>query len=666
MLALLIAILVGIVAAVVMHSQEAFSDKENPEMNRGIVSVITSVVAYILLAFSVGIGGTADDEVELANNADRNEAVSETEDGEKGTSQRPSEKRKEDEAEDEEDGSLLGNIFKKKDKEKAESDNEDEGIIANIFGNNKKKEDKESDSPKWVYDNTSNEDKEEDEIDDVVITPIFPGDKPGLNDDLLANNDNTNQDEEKEEEKVEEDKGETEEKPSTPEKPSKPEEKPKPEKPSKPEEKPAPEKPSKPEEKPSKPEEKPSTPEEKPSKPEEKPQKPGSTNKPPVVTVVKDLAALEGMEIDFNNFFKVVDGNDGKSKVTVEIDASEVDMNTPGSYTVYITATDRFGNITSEAHSFKVVAKPVVEEPEKPEETPEVPEETPETPGDDKPGTETPETPEKPGTEKPEETPEKPEEKPEETPGEDKPETPEKPGDGESGEDGETEIKVITSYETEVIEFEREYINDDSMYIGSEIVKQFGVKGYKTYKVTTLEQNGEVIDVKRQIAYEEAPKNEIVVRGTKKYTHDDIVDAQTGDEDVDKLINLINKYRVDSGGYRPLYINPKLQKAAEIRAKEIEENYSHTRPDGSNFSTVLNEVGVISVGGGYGGHGENIMIAKDADEAFIAWVESKDHNDNMLYPRWVEAGIARYEFASEEGEKPSYGYVAIFTTENSR
>lgn len=63
-----------------------------------------------------------------------------------------------------------------------------------------------------------------------------------------------------------------------------------------------------------------------------------------------------------------------------------------------------------------------------------------------------------------------------------------------------------------------------------------------------------------------------------------------------------------------------------MRAKETEQSFSHTRPNGSNFSTALKEQGVS-----YRGSGENIAWGqKTPEDVMKAWMNSEGHRANIL------------------------------------
>ena len=107
-----------------------------------------------------------------------------------------------------------------------------------------------------------------------------------------------------------------------------------------------------------------------------------------------------------------------------------------------------------------------------------------------------------------------------------------------------------------------------------------------------------------------------------------------------EAVQLLNDLR-QSKGLRPLAWNPNsaLQSAAQLRAQEIEEYFSHTRPDGSSCFTVLKQFGLT-----YGHCGENIAYGTylSAEGATELWINSPGHYKNMINPDFREVGLACY------------------------
>ena len=107
-----------------------------------------------------------------------------------------------------------------------------------------------------------------------------------------------------------------------------------------------------------------------------------------------------------------------------------------------------------------------------------------------------------------------------------------------------------------------------------------------------------------------------------------------------EAVELLNQLR-ESQGLQPLIWNPnsKLQAAAELRAQEISEVFSHTRPDGSSCFTVLKQYGL-----NYGHCGENIAYGTNLspEGAMDLWINSSGHYKNMVNRNFREVGLACY------------------------
>ena len=90
-------------------------------------------------------------------------------------------------------------------------------------------------------------------------------------------------------------------------------------------------------------------------------------------------------------------------------------------------------------------------------------------------------------------------------------------------------------------------------------------------------------------------------------------------------------------GLAPLAENSVLMEAAQIRAAEIAVKFSHTRPDGSDFSTVLE--GRYD----YSTSGENIASGyANPQKVTEGWMNSKGHRENILHAAFKEIGVGCY------------------------
>lgn len=110
--------------------------------------------------------------------------------------------------------------------------------------------------------------------------------------------------------------------------------------------------------------------------------------------------------------------------------------------------------------------------------------------------------------------------------------------------------------------------------------------------------------------------------------------ADSYTEQCERVLELVNSYRAENGA-EPLILYAPACSAAQTRAEEIEQVFSHKRPDGSDFYTALTETG-ISISK----CGENIAYGYDsADEVVSDWMKSDGHRANILNPDYKYLGV---------------------------
>ncbi|MBM6777602.1 Ig-like domain-containing protein [Collinsella tanakaei] len=102
---------------------------------------------------------------------------------------------------------------------------------------------------------------------------------------------------------------------------------------------------------------------------------------------------------------------------------------------------------------------------------------------------------------------------------------------------------------------------------------------------------------------------------------------------------LVNKHR-EANGASPLVMDADLQSAAMQRAAEIALYFSHTRPNGTKWSTITQ-----------GAYGENIAIggfgSSDAAENVTdTWMNSDGHRANILDPSYAIIGVGCFRIGS--------------------
>lgn len=112
-----------------------------------------------------------------------------------------------------------------------------------------------------------------------------------------------------------------------------------------------------------------------------------------------------------------------------------------------------------------------------------------------------------------------------------------------------------------------------------------------------------------------------------------------------EAVRLLNEVRAEHGLKSVAWDeNSKLQAAARVRAQEITENFSHTRPNGSSCFSVLKEFRIK-----YWSTAENIAMGTylDAEGATELWINSPGHFQNMVNGDLKEVGLACYQVGDE-------------------
>ncbi len=95
---------------------------------------------------------------------------------------------------------------------------------------------------------------------------------------------------------------------------------------------------------------------------------------------------------------------------------------------------------------------------------------------------------------------------------------------------------------------------------------------------------------------------------------------------------LVNEQRA-SNGLMALSWSNDLNQAAQVRAQECQQLFSHTRPDGSDWWTVNSDLMF----------GENLAKGYDSAATVVeAWMNSATHRAAILNNEFTTAGIAIY------------------------
>ena len=107
-----------------------------------------------------------------------------------------------------------------------------------------------------------------------------------------------------------------------------------------------------------------------------------------------------------------------------------------------------------------------------------------------------------------------------------------------------------------------------------------------------------------------------------------------------EILRLTNEQRAAHGISAVRSNNPALNAAAQLRAREAASYWSHTRPDGSNWSTVLAQFNFI----GYRSASENLAFTSvnNPQNAINIWMNSPEHRANLLDASHDLVGIGVY------------------------
>lgn len=109
----------------------------------------------------------------------------------------------------------------------------------------------------------------------------------------------------------------------------------------------------------------------------------------------------------------------------------------------------------------------------------------------------------------------------------------------------------------------------------------------------------------------------------------------------EEVVRLVNQER-GKMGLKPVTMTANVKAAAQVRAKEIQTSFSHTRPDGRNFQTALQEQNVS-----FRGNGENIAWGqKSPEQVMSVWMNSEGHRKNIMNPNFTTIGVGYAQSAN--------------------
>lgn len=114
------------------------------------------------------------------------------------------------------------------------------------------------------------------------------------------------------------------------------------------------------------------------------------------------------------------------------------------------------------------------------------------------------------------------------------------------------------------------------------------------------------------------------------------IEGTYNEEEAMKVFELVNEERKKLG-YATAKMDATLTKRAMQRAAECAVNFSHTRPDGEDFFTMLDIIYL-------NGCGENIAVGQqDAAEVMESWMNSTGHRKNILNYSYSSIGVGCFE-----------------------
>lgn len=164
------------------------------------------------------------------------------------------------------------------------------------------------------------------------------------------------------------------------------------------------------------------------------------------------------------------------------------------------------------------------------------------------------------------------------------------------------------------------YIDKDNEIVNSNLEKE---------EVTNIEEKISDTDNKE---YKEISKDDI--NEYDSITINNIQNENTYTDLINEVYEITNNYR-SLIGVSSLTLDSSLVEAASIRAKELSDSFSHTRPNGSSCFTALSELGIS-----YGTAGENIAAVYSSSQSVMeGWRSSSGHYQNIISSKFKKIGI---------------------------
>ena len=109
-----------------------------------------------------------------------------------------------------------------------------------------------------------------------------------------------------------------------------------------------------------------------------------------------------------------------------------------------------------------------------------------------------------------------------------------------------------------------------------------------------------------------------------------------------EVLRLVNIER-EREELEPLVLDETLCNISTVRANEIRQVFSHSRPDGSSWVTLLDEYNAP-----YFSAGENIAAGYVSPQDVVeAWMNSEGHRKNIMSPKYGKMGLSYAYFQDD-------------------
>ena len=106
------------------------------------------------------------------------------------------------------------------------------------------------------------------------------------------------------------------------------------------------------------------------------------------------------------------------------------------------------------------------------------------------------------------------------------------------------------------------------------------------------------------------------------------------------MMDSVNSHRREAG-LTELQKSDRLSAIASVRAYEGSRSWSHTRPDGRDYTTVFQDYGFSA-----GTVGENLLYSdggEDGATLVSKWMAAETNRDNLMYEEFTTIGVGIYE-----------------------